>query len=506
MARRSHSKSCFVQISKDGEHSSMKFPLTPSLFSVSKDEKILMAGSDLVLALFRLDQDRVNRFLELIHDDEVLSACVSSDCKILFSGAKDQIIRVWSITTGALLDSLCGLDAPVSCLSLLSDFIVSASSTSTAVKLWTLRYDTRHKPAAHIPTGSTHCALTQDCDQVFYVQNQGHHEVLSWSQQTGCIAERMAVSVQVSCLEVAQTKRLLLCGLVSGTVFIYPLSQPQETLCIPPPESLTPVRTLALSPSERLLCVAYEDQVCVFQLTSRDCFPAVEGPENRLVLGLLHGPLSCCGLLNDQRFIYGTSCGEVRVYDFKSGSGSVLEPHRSRISCVTVSNWESHVLIGSEDTTQRLYSLKPARLQHTMDYKGFFFEGVLCAAFSDSDQFVFTGSRDRTIKVWGVSTGKLLLVQFVYFPVVRMISYRNGFVALSKQGTIIRETFRCPDHISPDYNPLRTVRAQYRVTSNPCDPSDPSEQSQSQEQQFNPAHISLVDVMKSKPSPTCVLL
>ncbi|KAJ0065720.1 hypothetical protein NL108_017248, partial [Boleophthalmus pectinirostris] len=363
------SEGVLYQISKDGGYSSVKFPLTPSLFSVSKDEKILLAGSDLVLVLFRLDLDRVDRFLELVHDDEVLSACVSPDSRILYSGAKDQVIRVWSITTGALLDSLCGLDSPVSSLSLLSDLVVSASSSSTAVKLWTLRYDTRHKPPAHIPTGSAHCALTRDADRVFYVQNQGHHEVLSWSPETGGVTERMAVSVAVSCLEVGQVKRLLVCGLVSGTVFVYPLSQPEETLCIPPPESLSPVRTLALSPSERLLSVAYEDQVCVFTLTSRDLLPAIEGPTARLVLGLLHGPLTCCGLLNDQRFIYGTSCGEVRVHDFRSGSGRVLESHRSRVSCVTLSNWESHVLIGSDDTTQRLYTLNPPRLQHVMDYK-----------------------------------------------------------------------------------------------------------------------------------------
>jgi len=38
--------------------------------------------------------------------------------------------------------------------------------------------------------------------------------------------------------------------------------------------------------------------------------------------------------------------------------------------------------------------------------QGFFFEGVLSAAFSDSDRFVFTGSLDRTIKVWDVASGE----------------------------------------------------------------------------------------------------
>lgn len=42
-----------------------------------------------------------------------------------------------------------------------------------------------------------------------------------------------------------------------------------------------------------------------------------------------------------------------------------------------------------------------------VDLQGFFFEGVLCAAFSDNDQWVFTGSKDRTVKVWDVATGTL---------------------------------------------------------------------------------------------------
>lgn len=41
--------------------------------------------------------------------------------------------------------------------------------------------------------------------------------------------------------------------------------------------------------------------------------------------------------------------------------------------------------------------------------QGLFFEGVLSAAFSDSDHLVFTGSLDRTIRVWDVDSGKTVL-------------------------------------------------------------------------------------------------
>ncbi|XP_075997595.1 NACHT domain- and WD repeat-containing protein 1 [Genypterus blacodes] len=496
------------QISRAGKQTVSEFPLLPSLLSASEDEKILLAGSGRTLSLFNIDTtDSVDRILDLQHEDSVLSACVSSDCRLLASGAADQLVRIWSVTTGVLLDSFCGSDAPVSSLSLFSGFVVSASIAAPVVHLWSLKYDARHKPRAHVPAGSAHIAVAKDCDRIFYVQQQSHTEVMSWDCSTGTPSDRLAVSAEVCSLEVAQQKRLLLCGLTTGTVLIYPLVLPQETLCIPPPESLSRVCCLALCPQEKHLAVAYEDSVCLFEITSRDSFPTVDGPVATVPLSLLHAPVSSMGLLTDRRLLYGTSCGEVKLHDFSSGSVSSLEPHSSRVTSVTSSNWGTHALVGSEDAVQRLWALKPLALDHVMEYKGFFFEGVLTATFSESDQFVFTGSQDRTIKVWDVATGKLLFVQYVYSPVVRMVTYRNGFVALSQQGFVIREAFRCPEQVSPDYNPLRNVKAQYRVTSREKKP-DQQQDPTAHLHDFNPAQFNLkvLSVLRAKPSSTCSVM
>uniref|UniRef100_A0A671VJS9 NACHT and WD repeat domain containing 1 n=1 Tax=Sparus aurata TaxID=8175 RepID=A0A671VJS9_SPAAU len=468
------------------------------------------AGSDRTLSLFNVDRDSVDRILDLQHDDSVLSACVSSDSRLLVSGAADQLIRIWSVTTGALLDSLCGSDSPVTSLVLYNNVVISASAAAACVHLWSLKYDTRHKPVAHIPAGCAHVAVTKDTDQVFYVRQQSQREVISWNSLTGQ-SEADVCDGSVCCLELAQNKRLLLCGLTTGTVLIYPLALPQETLCIPPPESLSRVLCLAVSPQEKHVAVAYEDSVRLFEITTRDSFPTVEGPLRAFPLSLLHGPPSSMALLSDRWLLYGTSCGEVKLHDFSSGSSSDLEPHRSRVTCVTGSSWGTHALVGSEDAVQRLWALNPLVLDHTMEYKvrTTCTQGVLSAAFSDSDQFVFTGSQDRTVKVWDVSSGKLLYVQYVYAPVVRMVTFRNGFVALSQQGAVIKEVFRCPDHVSPDYNPLRNVKAQYRVTSREKNQDD-QQSAASDLKDFNPAqfNLNLMSMLRSKPSSssTCLIL
>ncbi|XP_060934041.1 NACHT domain- and WD repeat-containing protein 1 [Limanda limanda] len=491
-----------------GKHSSVEFPLVPSLLCVTEDEKLLIAAAERTLSLFNLDRDPVDRVLDLQHEDEVLSACVSSDGRLLASGAADQLIRIWSVTTGALLDSLCGSDAPVTSVVICGGSVVSASAAAASVHLWSLKYDARHQPAAHIPSGSAHVAITRDADRVFFVRQSSQREVMSWNNSTGCLSERLSTSAQVSCLELAQHKRLLLCGLTSGTVLIYPLALPQETLCIPPPESLCSVLCVAVGAREKHVAVAYEDSlVCLFEISARDSCPTVEGPLHRVPLSLLQGPLSSMALLSDLRLLYGTSCGGVRLLDLRSGAGSELEPHRSRVTCVTGSTWGTHALVGSQDAVQRLWALTPLTLDHTMEYKGFLFEGVLSAAFSESDRFVFTGSQDKTVKVWSVQTGNLLYVQYVYSPVVRMVTFRNGFVALSQQGAVIREVFHCPDHIAPDYNPLRNVKAQYHVTSREKN-RDVQQNSGSGPQDFNPAqfHLNFTSMLQAKPSSTCVIL
>nr|XP_002663751.3 NACHT domain- and WD repeat-containing protein 1 isoform X2 [Danio rerio] len=481
---------------------------SPALFlRTSEDEKLLLAGCDRTLCVFLVTLTSMHKVLDLQHDASILCAVSNSEGSEIITSAQDRIIRVWSVTTGALLDWIGVMDSSVSSLAVHQRFIISASVIVNQLKVWQLDHNTTHRNKSFIPAYCPLAVLSKDGDTVFYVKEGNKTEVFTWSCSEGLQLDSMDVSSEVCCMELAQQKRLLFCGLHTGTIFIYPLDFIPETLCLPPPESLPMVRSMAISPREDKMAVAYEDAVCLFEITARDSFPCVDGPFERYSLDLLHSSISAMALLSDCRLLYGTFGGEVVIYDFKSATAAELDHHGAAITCITMSNWDAQALIGSQDCVQKLWNLSPVLLNHTMEYKGFYFEGVLCAVFSINDKYVFTGSLDKTVKVWDVSSGCLLYIQYVYSPVIRMMPHKDGFVAVSQHGSFIKEGFRCPDSLKPGYNPLRNFQVHYKVTSRDKSLNVPHSVI-NELPDYNPAQFNFIGIglIKSKPSNTCVLL
>uniref|UniRef100_A0AAY5EIB3 AAA+ ATPase domain-containing protein n=1 Tax=Electrophorus electricus TaxID=8005 RepID=A0AAY5EIB3_ELEEL len=415
-------------------------------------------GCERTLAVLSVSPTSLHRTQDLQHDSTVLSAFSYSCGNKVITGSQDQIIRVWGLITGQMLDSISGMGSPVSFLSVYDGTIISASTSSPCLKLWQLDYDPKHKSQTCIPANCSRVVISKDGNTVHLVREEDRTKVLTWSSNEGLSRYFMEVSSEVCCLELAQHKQLLFCGLRTGTVLIYPLAFPEETLCLPPPESLPAVRGMAISP--------LEDRNC--------CGPRGRGAPVRDPRRLLYGTL-------------GVRC----IYDFKSASAAELDHHGAAITCIALSNWDTHALIGSQDCVR--------------SFGDFYFEGVLCAAFSVNDKYVFTGSRDKTIKVWDVATGCLLYIQYVYATIMKITPYKDGFVAISQHGSYIKEGFRCPDSLSPSYNPLRNFRAHYRVTSREKVLERPHSYLKGVHD-YNPAQFNFMNMLKMKQSNTCVLL
>ncbi|XP_029470055.1 NACHT domain- and WD repeat-containing protein 1 [Rhinatrema bivittatum] len=454
-------------ISSNGNVSLEKMPYSVKFVAVSEDECLFVAGFGKYVRIFQSESNALRKHLamDLEHDDVVETALICASKDIIITGSQDETIRVWSLSEkGILLDSLDGMGMSVTLLALHGGTLVSASRNAYYLKLWNLDYDLMHKAQAPFQDRTGCTALSHGGKLVYFPKTGDKHKIVVWDSLQGKSVDVLDTSAEVCCLEVAEQKQLLFSGLASGTVLVFPLESRQDVMCIPPPEARKAIHCIAVSKREERLAVAYDNVVLVYDITSEGSSSGIEGPFHTFRPG---GPASISSLmvLNDSRVMYGMENGDLFLYECHTAKVVPLEAHGSKVTCLEASNRELCALSGCGDSIQRLWNLELCQWEHEMCYQGFFFQGILCASFSQDDQYVYTGSQDRAIKVWDVSNGSLLAVQYVYATVSRIISTAEGFIATTRLGYVIKEAFQSPEHVSQQYNPLQNVKATCSVRS-----------------------------------------
>ncbi|KAJ1085603.1 hypothetical protein NDU88_005733 [Pleurodeles waltl] len=458
---------CLSMVSSDGSTAVEHLASPITLVTVSEKEELFLAGFGRLVRTYQANSVTFNRFQaeDLEHNDEVETAVISLHRQVIITGCRDETIRVWSLSkSGELLDSFDGMGMPVTLLALYEDTLVSASRSAYYLKVWNLDYEQKHKTVAPFQDRTECTALSNGGDLVYFLKTGDKHKIIIWDSLEGKTVDVLDASSEVRCLEVAPNKRLLFSGLASGTVLIFPLDSSQDVTCLPPPETQQPISSIGVSKQEERLALAYLDLILVFGIGTETPCPAMQGPVYTIHPGL-HAALTKVAVLADYQVLYGSADGDLAVYECQTTTTVPLEGHASKVTCLETSHSELFALSGCEDSIQRLWNLKYKDWDHEMCYKGFFFQGVQCACFSVDDKYIFTGAKDRAIKVWEVSSGALLAVQYVYASVSRIISTTEGLIATTRLGYVIRERFQSPQTISTQHNPLQNICATCEVRS-----------------------------------------
>ncbi|XP_077109236.1 NACHT domain- and WD repeat-containing protein 1 [Ranitomeya variabilis] len=454
-------------ISSGGGISTEKMPSALTFVVVGDDESIFAVGFGKQVQVFRADSNTLRRMLDscLEHEDLVKTAAIHSEKNLILTGSQDETIRVWNLSKrGTMIDCFYGMGVPVTGMALKGRTLVSSSNQAYYLKLWNLDYDEKHKTLPPFQDRSGCVTLSNSGERVYFPKTGDKHKIVVWDAVQGRMTDILEASSEVSCLEIANRKRILFCGLTSGTVLAFPLDQRQDVACIPPPDHDLPVLCISLSKEESYLAVAYQETILLYEVTKGDPLPMLDGP-----LYLVHpnipGSISRVAIFEDQRIIYGMVGGEMGLFNPGEDDNHKLESHESKVTCLEISTKEIYALSGCEDSVQRLWNMEAGDWEHEMCYKGFFFQGVECACFSPDDSYIYTGSQDRAVKVWDVSNGSLLAVQYVYATITRLVSTPDGFIGTTRLGYVIQEKFQCPHIVSPLYNPLQNIKATCTVKS-----------------------------------------
>lgn len=183
---------------------------------------------------------------------------------------------------------------------------------------------------------------------------------------TGEVCDTLDTSARVRCLEIAEQNQLLLTGLISGTVLVFPLNSRQDVACIPPPESQKPVNDMAINKEEKQFAIAYDDLVLVLDIIPADPCPVIDRPAYTFRTQIPGSVISRVAVLADYRVLCGMTSGDLFLYDCPRAQVFPLEGHRSQISCLESSHGEQRALSGSGDSLQRLWDLESCQQEHEM--------------------------------------------------------------------------------------------------------------------------------------------
>uniref|UniRef100_A0A8C9IMW6 NACHT domain- and WD repeat-containing protein 1 n=1 Tax=Piliocolobus tephrosceles TaxID=591936 RepID=A0A8C9IMW6_9PRIM len=437
-----------------------KLPDAVRFLVVSEDESLLAAGFGRSVRIFLADPRGFRQFMatDLEHEDMVETAVFGPENNLIVTGSLDALIQVWSLSEqGTLLDILEGVGAPVNLLARGGALMASASLQSSSFKVWDL--SNAHRSRVPVPfldrTGLT--AVSHNGSYIYFPKIGDKNKVTIWDLAEGEEQDSLDTSSEVRCLEVAEQRKLLFTGLVSGVVLVFPLNSRQDVICIPPPEARKAIHCMSLSKCEDRLAIAYDNMVLVLDITPGDPCPVISGPRYTIYTQLPE-TISSVAVLTDYRVVYSMTNGDLFLYECANSKAFPLEAHRSRVACVEVSHKEQLVVSGSEDALLRLWDLQACKWKFEMSYTSSYCKGVQCACFSKDDKYVYVGLKDRSILVWSVLDGTLLTVQFVHAVVNRIIPTTSGFIAPTRHGYLIREHFQCLSARASQQDPLRNFK------------------------------------------------
>ncbi|XP_040846614.1 NACHT domain- and WD repeat-containing protein 1 isoform X1 [Ochotona curzoniae] len=412
-------------VSIKGDRLLEKVPEAVGCLALSKDESLLAAGFGSCVRLLLADTQAFQRFgaADLQHEAAVESAVFGPENNLLVTASRDARIQAATFTVWDL------------------GRVPRAGASATFLDR----------------TGLT--AVSHQGAYLYYPRVGDKRKVTVWDVAAGEERDVLDASSEVRCVEVAEQTQLLLAGLASGVVLLVPLTSRQDVVCVPPPEARRAVTCLSLDKRETRLAVAYDNLVQVLDIGPGDPCPVVEGPTYTFYTQLPES-ITCLAVLGDCRVLYGMSRGEIFLYQCTGARVCALEAHGGRVTCLHVSHGEQLAVSGAEDALLCLWDLQAGRCTAEMGYMvRACCCDVLTACFSQNDKYVYAGLKDGSVIVCSTLDGSLLTVQFAHAPVNRIVPTRDGFIAPTRSGYVLRECFQ-PSASSPSLqpDPLRSFK------------------------------------------------
>jgi WD40 repeat protein len=348
------------------------------------------------------------------HVGTVEALAISADGRTLVSGASDWSVRVWDVTAGRAIKTLTGHSGPILAVAITADGqrIVSGSEDRT-IRVWeaensrTLYVFKEHMgPVTGLalsPDGRTVASISED------------RTVRIWEPSTG--TERrvfLTYSHQARAIAWMPDGRHIVFSPGDETVCILNVAEERVVAICAGHESL--VRAVAVSADGHYVLSGSADRtVRLFDAVTGSLkktfagdrlFDAATGSPKKTFEGHL-SQIDCVGITRDGRIgISGSQDATLRAWDLEKGTClGVLEGHASFVRSLAIVQDDSRVISGSADKTIRQWSLEqpPSSVRTTA-----LAAPVAVLSVSANGIRAVSGSRANLLSVWDVTRGSIV--------------------------------------------------------------------------------------------------
>jgi WD40 repeat protein len=343
------------------------------------------------------------------HSDEITCVTVSSDSKWIASGSKDKTIKIWDIVSGQCQYSLVGHSNKIECISFRFDGDLVSSSTDGTVRQWNITSEAQCLKKLEGHTGAINCVAVFP-DGQWFISGGQDSTIKKWSTSNWeCLQTFIGHSQSVTCVAISPDESRLVSGSEDETLRVWD-SNNAQCLQILIGHS-APINNVCYS-SNGIISSSRNEMINLWDANGL-CVVTMSTPEYRDLRNQLRFLRIPSGVSSDGSLhAAGTASGRIYLWDIASGRINLFKEstkfHQlSFIECLAFSADKKFIVSGSINTRMKpivsLWDLNKGNcvrrfFGHT--------EVITCICYWFYDKWVISGSRDKTIKVWDIASGK----------------------------------------------------------------------------------------------------
>lgn len=338
------------------------------------------------------------------HTQAIEAIAISPDGKTLYS-AGDELIRVWNISTGELINTLKGHLKGVTSLCLSEDgaILVSGSRDKT-ICLWRL------------PEGNLITNLSANVASVWslsitneaqLIASGSYQETRLWQYPPGRLFKTLRGHKRdIECTAISADGKILVTagGKFDNNVRVWDLTTGESRYLLEGHKDA--IWCVAICPYNKILATGSLDHtVKIWSLTTGREIATLDDHQGRIW---------CLGITPDgQTLITGSDDCNVNIWQL--ATGKLIESvrgHTDAVWCLDISNDSQVVATGGKDATVRLWSLPNG---DNVGLLAGHLGGIRCVKMTGDRQTLITASNDKTLRIW-----KWDLSRLCHLPLVAM--------------------------------------------------------------------------------------